>query len=72
MHDLLCIFHIPISMPVTLSPGISVYPCTGACNLFKKVIINIPKLCTKIGKVNAHNKIDNYNMDGMVINEHNW
>ena len=26
----------------------------------------------KIGKINICNKIDDYNMDGMVINEHNW
>ena len=40
--------------------------------MFKKVIINISNLGTKIGKINACNKIDDYNMDGMVINEHKW
>ena len=45
------------------------HPHTRACNLFKKLIIDVSKLCTKIGKINAYNKIDGYNMDGMEINE---
>ena len=44
-------------------------PHARACNLFKKIIINVSKLCTQIGKINTYNKIDGYNMDGMEINE---
>ena len=42
---------------------------TRACKLFKKIIIDVSKLCTKIGKINTYNKIDGYKMDGMKINQ---
>ena len=57
ISQFLCLWHS--------SPGISVWPHTRACNLFKNN--NISNICTKIDKINMFIKIGKYNMDEMMI-----
>ena len=59
-HRLLCELHVPISMPVTLSPRYFSAPSYQSLQFIEEKKNNITKMNTKIYKMNTSDKIDDY------------